>query len=130
MALLVEGSDARIFDSVNDQSGNQMLNPHSLTPFPNAILFNWATVLSSLRNLAALDFQALHGREDGADCPSWMFTCGRVGNHGRDAFALMGGVAATTTDPTPCMPSSRPTPAIGPSTSRRARSGFRTSRPC
>ena len=21
-----------------------MLNPHSLTPFPNAILFNWATV--------------------------------------------------------------------------------------
>ncbi len=37
---------------------NQMTDAHSLAPFPNAIVFNWATVLVlSFGNLAALDFQ-------------------------------------------------------------------------
>mmetsp|Transcript_29388 Transcript_29388/g.75967 ORF Transcript_29388/g.75967 Transcript_29388/m.75967 type:complete len:738 (+) Transcript_29388:123-2336(+) len=38
---------------------NQMSDPYSLTPFPNAILFNWAVIFAlSFGNLAALDFQA------------------------------------------------------------------------
>jgi len=38
---------------------NQMSDPWSLTPFPNAIFFNWATIfVLGFGNLAALDFQA------------------------------------------------------------------------
>jgi hypothetical protein len=38
---------------------SQMTNPHSLYPFPNAFLFNWATIfVLGFGNLAALDFQA------------------------------------------------------------------------
>eukprot|EP00951_Prasinocladus_malaysianus_P011215 scaffold82713_cov43-Prasinocladus_malaysianus.AAC.2 len=38
---------------------NQMTDPYSLTPFPNAILMNWATIIVlAFGNLAALDFQA------------------------------------------------------------------------
>ena len=37
---------------------NQMFNAYSLTPFPNAIIFNWATVfVLGFGNLGALDFQ-------------------------------------------------------------------------
>ena len=44
--------DKRIFD-------NQMSDPYSLTPFPNAIFWNWATIfILGFGNLAALDFQA------------------------------------------------------------------------
>jgi len=44
--------DKRVFN-------NQMTDPYSLTPFPNAILFNWATIfVLGFGNLAALDFQA------------------------------------------------------------------------
>ncbi|KAL7531840.1 hypothetical protein ACHAXR_004270 [Thalassiosira sp. AJA248-18] len=44
--------DLRIFN-------NQMTEAHSLTPFPNAIVFNWATIfVLGFGNLAALDFQA------------------------------------------------------------------------
>jgi Na+/proline symporter len=44
--------DQRIFD-------NQMSEPTSLTPFPNAIFWNWATIfVLGFGNLAALDFQA------------------------------------------------------------------------
>ena len=44
--------DKRIFE-------NQMSDPAALTPFPNAILFNWATIfVLGFGNLAALDFQA------------------------------------------------------------------------
>jgi len=36
-----------------------MTDPQALTPFPNAILFNWATIfVLGFGNLAALDFQA------------------------------------------------------------------------
>eukprot|EP00529_Nitzschia_sp_RCC80_P014061 CAMPEP_0113474276 /NCGR_PEP_ID=MMETSP0014_2-20120614/18494_1 /TAXON_ID=2857 /ORGANISM="Nitzschia sp." /LENGTH=743 /DNA_ID=CAMNT_0000367105 /DNA_START=176 /DNA_END=2407 /DNA_ORIENTATION=- /assembly_acc=CAM_ASM_000159 len=39
--------------------GNQMTDHLSLTPFPNAIMWNWATIfILALGNLAALDFQA------------------------------------------------------------------------
>ena len=38
---------------------NQMTDPHALTPFPNAFVFNWATIfVLGFGNLAALDFQA------------------------------------------------------------------------
>ncbi|KAL3778679.1 hypothetical protein HJC23_001250 [Cyclotella cryptica] len=38
---------------------NQMTDPYALTPFPNAIMFNWATIfVLGFGNLAALDFQA------------------------------------------------------------------------
>lgn len=38
---------------------NQMQDPYALTPFPNAILFNWSVIIAlSFGNLAALDFQA------------------------------------------------------------------------
>jgi len=38
---------------------DQMTSAYSLTPFPNAILFNWATIfVLGFGNLAALDFQA------------------------------------------------------------------------
>jgi len=38
---------------------NQMTEAHSMTPFPNAIMFNWATIfVLAFGNLAALDFQA------------------------------------------------------------------------
>jgi Na+/proline symporter len=44
--------DKQIFD-------NQMTDPYSLTPFPNAIFWNWATIfILAFGNLAALDFQA------------------------------------------------------------------------
>ena len=44
--------DKRIFE-------NQMTDPAALTPFPNAIFFNWATIfVLGFGNLAALDFQA------------------------------------------------------------------------
>lgn len=44
--------DLRIFD-------NQMTDAHSLSPFPNAIMWNWATIfVLGFGNLAALDFQA------------------------------------------------------------------------
>lgn len=44
--------DQRVFS-------NQMTEAHSLTPFPNAIVFNWATIfVLAFGNLAALDFQA------------------------------------------------------------------------
>lgn len=36
-----------------------MTDAHSLSPFPNAIMFNWATIfVLGFGNLAALDFQA------------------------------------------------------------------------
>jgi hypothetical protein len=36
----------------------QMLDPYALTPFPNAIFWNWATIIIlSFGNFAALDFQ-------------------------------------------------------------------------
>jgi len=54
-----KGGDRRIFDSFPEQSGNSMLSPYALDPFPNAIFFNWATVfILGFGNLAALDFQA------------------------------------------------------------------------
>eukprot|EP00898_Chlorokybus_atmophyticus_P001194 jgi/Chlat1/2075/Chrsp17S02772 len=38
---------------------NEMFNINALGPFPNAILFNWSTVITlAIGNLAALDFQA------------------------------------------------------------------------
>jgi hypothetical protein len=38
---------------------DQMTNPDALAPFPNAIVWNWATIfILGLGNLAALDFQA------------------------------------------------------------------------
>ena len=44
--------DKRIFD-------NSMTDAASLSPFPNAIFFNWATIfVLGFGNLAALDFQA------------------------------------------------------------------------
>ena len=44
--------DQRIFN-------NQMTDPSSLFPFPNAFVFNWATIfVLGFGNLAALDFQA------------------------------------------------------------------------
>ena len=37
---------------------NQMTSAYSTTPFPNAIMFNWATIfVLGFGNLAALDFQ-------------------------------------------------------------------------
>ena len=48
---------AKPFDS--DSTGNEMLDPHALTPFPNAIFWNWATIIIlAFGNLAAIDFQA------------------------------------------------------------------------
>lgn len=44
--------DLRVFN-------NEMTEPHALTPFPNAIFFNWATIfILGFGNLGALDFQA------------------------------------------------------------------------
>lgn len=44
--------DQRVFN-------NQMTSHTALTPFPNAIMFNWATLfVLAFGNLAALDFQA------------------------------------------------------------------------
>jgi hypothetical protein len=44
--------DQRIFD-------NQMTDPYALSPFPNAIFWDWATIfILGFGNLAALDFQA------------------------------------------------------------------------
>eukprot|EP00178_Gracilaria_changii_P012235 TRINITY_DN345_c0_g1_i2.p1 TRINITY_DN345_c0_g1~~TRINITY_DN345_c0_g1_i2.p1 ORF type:complete len:508 (+),score=44.46 TRINITY_DN345_c0_g1_i2:3314-4837(+) len=44
--------DQRVF-------GNQMFSPTALSPFPNALMWNWATILIlAFGNLAALDFQA------------------------------------------------------------------------
>ena len=44
--------DQRVF-------GDQMTDAAALTPFPNAIFFNWATIfILGFGNLAALDFQA------------------------------------------------------------------------
>ena len=44
--------DQRIFD-------NQMTDPWALTPFPNALFWDWATIfILGFGNLAALDFQA------------------------------------------------------------------------
>jgi len=44
--------DAEIFNQ-------EMTDPRGLTPFPNAIVFNWATIfVLGFGNLAALDFQA------------------------------------------------------------------------
>jgi len=41
------------------QYAGQMTDPYALDPFPNAILWNWATIIIlGLGNLAALDFQA------------------------------------------------------------------------
>jgi hypothetical protein len=38
---------------------NQMIQPDALTPFPNGIFWNWATIfILGFGNLAALDFQA------------------------------------------------------------------------
>jgi len=43
--------DQRVFN-------DQMSDPQSLTPFPNAIFWNWATIfILGFGNLAALDFQ-------------------------------------------------------------------------
>lgn len=43
--------DERVFS-------NQMTDPLALTPFPNAIFWNWATIfILGFGNLAALDFQ-------------------------------------------------------------------------
>jgi hypothetical protein len=37
---------------------NQMIDPDALSPFPNAIMWNWATIfILAFGNLAALDFQ-------------------------------------------------------------------------
>lgn len=37
---------------------DQQFNPQALSPFPNAIYFNWATlIILALGNLAAIDFQ-------------------------------------------------------------------------
>jgi Na+/proline symporter len=59
------GSDNCVLDNgaypIGDQPvfNNQMSDPHSLFPFPNAIVFNWATIfVLGFGNLAALDFQA------------------------------------------------------------------------
>ena len=42
-----------------DDVGNEMTESHSLTPFPNAIFWNWATIIIlGFGNLAAIDFQA------------------------------------------------------------------------
>jgi hypothetical protein len=46
---------------VGDQQiySGQMTDPLALSPFPNAILWNWATIfILGFGNLAALDFQA------------------------------------------------------------------------
>ena len=44
--------DQRVFS-------DQMTSAYSLTPFPNAVFFNWATIfVLAFGNLAALDFQA------------------------------------------------------------------------
>ncbi|KAL7464244.1 hypothetical protein ACHAXS_004588 [Conticribra weissflogii] len=44
--------DQRIFH-------DQLTDAHALTPFPNAVVFNWATIfVLGFGNLAALDFQA------------------------------------------------------------------------
>lgn len=44
--------DQRVFD-------NQMFNPLAMSPFPNAIFWNWATIfILAFGNLGALDFQA------------------------------------------------------------------------
>jgi hypothetical protein len=44
--------DKRVFS-------NQMTDPRALAPFPNAIIWNWATIfILAFGNLAALDFQA------------------------------------------------------------------------
>lgn len=44
--------DKRVFN-------NQMTDPYALTPFPNAIFWDWATIfILGFGNLAALDFQA------------------------------------------------------------------------
>ena len=38
---------------------NQMVNPHALSPEPNALVWDWATIfILGVGNLAALDFQA------------------------------------------------------------------------
>ena len=91
----MEGDDARIFDSVNEQGGNQMLNPHSLTPFPNAILFNWATVfILAFGNLAALDFQArCMAAKTARIAQIGCLMAGMLGIMVATPFALMGGVA-------------------------------------
>jgi hypothetical protein len=40
--------------------GDQMTNPSALAPFPNAIVWNWATVvILAVGNLGALDIQSL-----------------------------------------------------------------------
>lgn len=53
---------------------DQMINPTALAPFPNAMLWNWATIfILGLGNLAALDFQA---RNIAADSPR----TARIGN--------------------------------------------------
>ncbi|CAH0371973.1 unnamed protein product [Pelagomonas calceolata] len=90
-----KGGDARIFDSVNEQGGNQMLNPHSLTPFPNAILFNWATVfILAFGNLAALDFQArCMAAKTAKIAQIGCLMAGILGIMVATPFALMGGVA-------------------------------------
>ncbi|KAJ8602438.1 hypothetical protein CTAYLR_001256 [Chrysophaeum taylorii] len=54
-----KGADDRIFDSFPTQKDNSMLNPRALWPFPNAIFWNWATIIIlAFGNLAAIDFQA------------------------------------------------------------------------
>mmetsp|Transcript_1836 Transcript_1836/g.6183 ORF Transcript_1836/g.6183 Transcript_1836/m.6183 type:complete len:773 (-) Transcript_1836:501-2819(-) len=54
-----KGADDRIFDSFPRSGDNSMLNPRALWPFPNAIFWNWATVvILAFGNLAAIDFQA------------------------------------------------------------------------
>ena len=54
-----KGADDRIFDSFPRGKDNSMLNPRALWPFPNAIFWNWATiVILAFGNLAAIDFQA------------------------------------------------------------------------
>ena len=54
-----KGADDRIFDSFPSTGDNSMLNPRALWPFPNAIFWNWSTiVILAFGNLAAIDFQA------------------------------------------------------------------------
>ena len=90
-----KGGDARIFDSINDERGNQMLNPHSLSPFPNAILFNWATVfILAFGNLAALDFQArCMAAKTARIAQVGCLMAGALGIMVATPFALMGAVA-------------------------------------
>jgi hypothetical protein len=61
---------------VGDQRiySGQMTDALALSPFPNAILWNWATILIlGFGNLAALDFSGpLHGRQDTHDGPTWL----------------------------------------------------------